>query len=99
MVSSALLNKLDTGTARRPSHRVRRLSDKILIAFHQSCDQREFDVAKELLQIFEGMMLRLPVDQADPRHCQGYENLVAAHERLWFLRHSKIGDHYEGAPL
>ena len=65
----------------------RRLSDKILVAFHQSCDQDDFEVADQLLRILE-MMTRRP----NPTHVnrrRNIETLVAAHERLWNLRHSE----------
>ena len=34
----------------------RRLSDKILIAFHHACDQGDFEVAEQLLHILEMML-------------------------------------------
>ena len=40
----------------------RRLSDKILIAFHQACDQGDFEVAKQLIQLLEMMLTRRPPD-------------------------------------
>ena len=61
----------------------RRLSDKILIAFHQACDQTDYDVANELLKILETLLKR-----PDPyRRRRSKDSLVAAHERLWHLRH------------
>ena len=67
----------------------RRLSDKILIAFHQACDQRDIDVARELLDVLEFMATRKPnlPTGADRR---SRETLVAAHERLWQLRHPEV---------
>jgi len=41
-----------------PQRYSRRLSDKILIAFHHACDQADFRVAEELLQILEMMVTR-----------------------------------------
>lgn len=64
----------------------RRLSDKILIAFHHACDQGDFEVAEELLRILEMMLTRRPVP-ADSNRRKNMESLVAAHERLWLLRH------------
>jgi hypothetical protein len=64
----------------------RRLSDKILIAFHQACDQADIDVARQLLDILEFMTQRtdnLPTGK-DQR---AKESFVAAHERLWQIRH------------
>ncbi len=64
----------------------RRLSDKILIAFHQACDQADFDVAEQLLHILEQMLQRKP-STTDTNRRRSMESLVAAHERLWYLRH------------
>ncbi len=36
----------------------RRLSDKILISFHQACDQNDFEVARQLLSVYEFMINR-----------------------------------------
>ncbi|MCX7684300.1 MAG: hypothetical protein N2Z67_03390 [Acetobacteraceae bacterium] len=64
----------------------RRLSDKILIAFHQACDQRELEVAEQLLRILDEMLTRRPTTP-DVNRRRNIESLVAAHERLWLLRH------------
>ena len=42
--------EVTSGAAPRYS---RRLSDKILIAFHHACDQGDFEVAEQLLHILE----------------------------------------------
>jgi hypothetical protein len=68
----------------------RRLSDKILIAFHQACDQADFDVAEELLLVLQTMLNRQPVVPGSNR--RSIETMVAAHERLWQLRHPETGD-------
>jgi hypothetical protein len=68
----------------------RRLSDKILIAFHQACDQADFDVAEELLLVLETILKRPPVVPGSNR--RAVESMVAAHERLWQLRHPDAGD-------
>lgn len=73
----------DTAAAPRYS---RRLSDKILISFHQACDQADYDVAKRLLQIFEYMLSRRELP-ADLNRRRNQESLIAAHERLWQLCH------------
>jgi hypothetical protein len=63
----------------------RRLSDKVLIAFHQACDQEEFEIAEQLLQILETILVHRPIHvKADRR--RSMDTLVAAHERLWHLR-------------
>ena len=64
----------------------RRLTDKILVAFHHACDQRDLDVAEQLLQILEMMLTRRPLT-AEGNRRRSMEGLVAAHERLWNLRH------------
>jgi hypothetical protein len=67
----------------------RRLSDKILIAFHQACDQADFEVAERLLKVLESMIAAQRREGAlrgsERRRDQG--TLIAAHERLWQLRH------------
>nr|WP_283949575.1 hypothetical protein [Limobrevibacterium gyesilva] len=70
----------------------RRLSDKILIAFHQACDQSDFEIAEQLLHILEMMLKRRPLT-ADSNRRRTMESLVAAHERLWYLRHPGDDQH------
>ena len=67
-------------------NKARRLSDKILIPFHQACDQGDFEVAERLLRVLEMIVARDPTNQ-DGNRRPNLENLVAAHERLWTLRH------------
>ena len=69
----------------------RRLSDKILIAFHHACDQADFEVAEMLLQVMEMMLTRRPT-QPDLGRRRNMESLVAAHERLWHLRHPELDE-------
>jgi len=69
----------------------RRLSDKILIAFHHACDQADFEVAEQLLHILEMMLSRRPLTPDGTRR-RNMESLVAAHERLWHLRHPNADD-------
>jgi hypothetical protein len=76
-------------SASAPRHS-RRLSDKILIAFHHACDQGDFEVAEQLLRILEMMLTRRPVSP-DTNRRRNMESLVAAHERLWHLRHPELG--------
>ena len=76
------------GTA--PRH-TRSLSDKILIAFHHACDQGDFEVAEDLLRILEMMLTRRPT-APDSNRRKNLESLVAAHERLWLLRHPEVKD-------
>jgi hypothetical protein len=64
----------------------RRLSDKILLAFHHACDQGDYEIAEQLLHILETMLTRRTVPP-DANRRKSIESLVAAHERLWHLRH------------
>jgi hypothetical protein len=67
------------------AHRYSRsLADKILIVFHYACDQADFEIAGQLLQVVE-LMLKHP-HTADT-HRRSRDSLVAAHERLWHLKH------------
>jgi hypothetical protein len=81
-------------TAPHKRHARRRLSDKILIAFHQACDQADFEVAEQLLSILDAMAsaMRLPRAQRGTERRRVQANVVAAHERLWQLRHPDVGD-------
>jgi hypothetical protein len=64
----------------------RRLSDKIFIAFHHACDQRDVEVAWELLNVLEAIAKRMPnFPLGNDRRTR--ESLVAAHERLWLIQH------------
>jgi hypothetical protein len=76
-----------------PPRYTRRLSDKILIAFHHACDQADFEVAEQLLHILEMMLTRRPLTPDGTRR-RNMESLVAAHERLWHLRHPHTGDDF-----
>jgi hypothetical protein len=64
----------------------RRLTDKVLIAFHHACDQREIVVAEQLLGVLEFMTKR-PTSSPTGGERRAKETLVAAHERLWQIRH------------
>ena len=76
-------------TASRQRHTRRRLSDKMLVAVHQACDQADLEVAEQLLSILDAMAsaMRLPRAQRGTERRRVQENVVAAHERLWQLRH------------
>lgn len=61
----------------------RRLTDKILIAFHQACEQQDAQVAKQLLSVLDFMWER---DQDAPWGRRGNVNfLVPARERYQHL--------------
>lgn len=71
-----------------PRH-TRRLSDKVLVAFHHACDTSDLEIAEHLLNILEIMLTRRPT-YADGNRRRSIEGLVAAHERLWHLRHPAV---------
>ena len=64
----------------------RRFSDNMLIAFHQACDQGDYDIAERLLHILETMLNRRPA-APDRNRSRPMKSLIAAHERLWHLKH------------
>jgi hypothetical protein len=67
----------------------RRLSDKILIAFHCACDQGNTDIASQLLGVLESMTSQAPSPPAG-RERRTHDGLVAAHLRLWVLQHPEV---------
>ncbi len=75
----------DTQAGGLPRH-TRRLPDKVLVAFHHACDTADLEVAEHLLRVLELMLTRRPT-AADGNRRRSMESLVAAHERLWHLRH------------
>ena len=83
-------NNTRESTALAPRHG-RRLSDKILVAFHHACDINDFEIAESLLRMLELMLTRRPTP-ADLGRRRSMESLVAAHERLWHLRHPATDD-------
>lgn len=96
ILSGAVVSQADEETGREISHGgaprySRRLSDKVLIAFHHACDQADFEVAEQLLHILEMMLTRRPLTPDGTRR-RNMESLVAAHERLWHLRHPNADD-------
>ena len=64
----------------------RRLSNKVLVAFHHACDVSDLQVAERLLELLEVMLTQRAPHPGDNRR-RSIESLVAAHERLWHLRH------------
>jgi hypothetical protein len=72
------------------SRQGRRLTDKILVAFHHACDAQDLVVAEQLLKTLESMLTRRGIPQEQNRR-KSLESLVAAHERLWHLRHRNTG--------
>ena len=64
----------------------RRLWDKVLVAFHHACDVDDFQVAELMLGTLEMMIGRTP-QSGDISRRRNIQGLIAAHERLWTLRH------------
>jgi len=65
-------------------NRSRRLHASILAAAHRACDSGHLDIAVKLLQLSEEVIAA----EADPRRRRhDVASLIAAHERLWNLRH------------
>lgn len=61
----------------------RRLSNKILTAFHHACDQTDLDVADQLVRVLESVIRRADYR----RNRNGEEGVAGAYRRLWDLRH------------
>ena len=72
-------------TVKAPRQR-RHLSDHILIAFHQACDERDLEVVERLLAML-AMVIAGRRHQPTAPDRRDKESLVAAYERLWALRH------------
>jgi hypothetical protein len=75
----------DTTAGRAPRY-MRRLSDKILTAFHLACDHQDIEMAGRLLTVLEVVIAGRWHQPTAPDR-RGKESLVAAYERLWDLRH------------
>jgi len=75
----------------RPQRR-RRLSDHVMVAFHFACDEGALEAARRLLTIAEFILRRPPPDGRPEHRAAHADLLVAAHERLWFLRHPEARD-------
>lgn len=73
------------GTAPRQS---RRLPERILVAAHQACDLGDLDIAAQLLSILETVIGQRSTTM-DPGRRRVMESLIAAHQRLWHLRHAE----------
>lgn len=61
----------------------RRLNDRVLLAFHQACEQQDVEVARRLLDVLDFMWLR-DVDAPWGRR-RNVNYLVPARERFWHL--------------
>ena len=75
---------LDVATAEALKYQ-RRLTDKILIAFHHACEEREFATADQLLKTLEALLDRRSSHPNQDRR-KIIESLVGAHFRLLELK-------------
>ncbi len=67
----------------------RRLSDKILIAFHHACDARDISTAEDLLGTLDRLNARpMVVESYDRRKI--VETLADANYRLWDIKHQQM---------
>lgn len=64
----------------------RRLEDKLLVAFHHACDVNDLEIAAQVLNVLELMLGRRPI-AGDSFRRRAMESFVAAHERMWHIRH------------
>ena len=63
----------------------RRLTDKLLACIHAACDLEYDDIASDLLAILENIIKKSLSRPGERRKL--VTSTVAAHERLWTLRH------------
>jgi ABC-type transport system involved in cytochrome c biogenesis ATPase subunit len=75
-------HSVGNGNGPRP---MRRLSDKIFLAFDQACDQGNLDAAAALLQVAEDVIITGRSSRPGQDRRQTLQCLIAAHERLWSL--------------
>ena len=68
----------------------RRLSDKILVAFHHACDSREPDIARQLLDILESLAVWDACSTMNAERRKALDDLVGAHQRLWQIRNASF---------
>jgi hypothetical protein len=69
--------------------RSRRVQDTILAAVHRACDEGQLELAGKLLRVGEESMAAEPDLR---RRRQDLWGLIAAHERLWHLRHEDAAE-------
>jgi hypothetical protein len=85
-------------TTVKASRQRRRLSDHILVAFHQACDERDLEVAEQLLAVL-AMVTAGRRHQPTAPDRRDKESLVAAYERLWALRHPDTAEGSDAPPM
>ena len=81
---------MDSGTSTTSSFagvkHNRRLSDKVLAAFHAACDADELVVAKQLIEILEGIFTKQAAFDGSAGERKSLDGLVDAHQRLWLMK-------------
>jgi hypothetical protein len=82
-------NATDLDTPRPRGRKQRRLSDHVIIAVHLACDRGDLEAADRLLDVVEFMLWR-PLQEGRRERRIDTQPLVAAHERLWVLRHPDL---------
>jgi hypothetical protein len=63
----------------------RRLSDKLLIAFHHACDKRDIPTAEDLLGVLDRYIARPILTEGHDRR-KVVETLADANYRLWDIK-------------
>ena len=89
--SLPFLADIEPGRHATASRQQRQLPERILVTVHQACDLLDLDVAGSLLQILEVVLLQpQPGLSHVPRGSSKrvIEGMIAAHTRLWHLRHA-----------
>ena len=71
----------------RVARKRRQVANDILHAFHFACDTKDFEIAEQLLQVLEDLLIKRVAKPSTNRATE-LAPLVAAHERLWSLRQS-----------
>jgi hypothetical protein len=69
----------------------RRLTETILTAFHHACDLHDIEAAWELLNVLDFVAMRTERHQRR-NDSRLRRSVVAAHERLWLLRHPEADE-------
>ena len=100
--SLPFLSDAEAGRRAPVSRQQRQLPERILVTVHQACDLLDLDTAGSLLQILEIVLLQpqpslTQVPRGSSRRV--IEGMVAAHARLWHLRHASDLDQGRAAVI
>lgn len=97
--SLPFLADAESGRDAPVSRQQRQLPERILVAVHQACDLLDLDVAGSLLQVLEVVLMQpQPGLKQVPKGSSKrvIEGMIAAHARLWHLRHANDVERSEG---